>query len=228
MALVPIAIFATANKDVKVSNHVKYYVEDLNGDFYYAITGNANDELNTGYSNNIIQPAHLFTAKFDADLDEYLVFDSMNNLVEDKSIPVPKAEKLEFDKEHKTISYYFFFINKAEEVLVDEKRAVILKPRADVNFDTSLVTGQWEYSLKTALSVPTYITPNDIAGTLWISESEETAHEFVDGIKVEAKDKTSGLYNYIILRYTLTLQEEKPFSANVNLTITLDSETQTN
>lgn len=231
MALVPIAIFATASKNVQVSNQVKYYVEDLEGDFYYAIAGNADDDLNIGYNqtSNIITPAHLFSAEFDETFDfdgEYLVYDSMNNIVEDRSIPVPQTKGLEFDKDHSQITYYFVFINKAVENNVEDDRRVFVKTKAETTLDSNLVTTEWAYILKTTQSaIP---SPLDTTGN-WTTETTNPA-PFVDGIELKAKDNNNN-FTYIILKYTLTLspdviENETEFSANINLTITLESASQ--
>ena len=42
--MIPVAIFATTTSGTTVSNRVQYYVEDLDGAFYYAITGNRLDK----------------------------------------------------------------------------------------------------------------------------------------------------------------------------------------
>lgn len=225
MALVPIAIFATASKNFQVSNQVKYYVDYLDGKFYYAITGNSEDELNVGYDSltGSVTPAPLFSADYDNTLGDGTVYDSMNNIIADNSIPVPQTKGLQFDKNHKEISYYFVFINTAIETTPTDDRSVYLKVRSDnTGFDPTIVTGHWEYIIKQTDDLQLYLAGLDLSGT-WISETTTPA-PFVDGIELEPEEDE--YYNYIILRYTLNLIEEKPFSANLNLTITLTSATQ--
>lgn len=224
MALVPIAIFATASKNVQVSNQVKYYVDYLDGNFYYAITGNASEDLNVGYDPLTgITPALLFSADYNETLGDGTVYDSMNNIVADNSIPVPQTKGLQFDKSHKEISYYFVFINTAVETTPTDNRSVFVKVRSDnTGFDPTIVTGHWEYIIKEADALDPNISPLNTDG-MWISETTTPA-PFVDGIELEPQKED--IYNYIILKYTLNLIEEKPFSANINLTITLNSAVQ--
>ena len=42
--MIPVAIFATTANGTTVTNRVQYYVTDLEGAFYYAITGNRLDK----------------------------------------------------------------------------------------------------------------------------------------------------------------------------------------
>lgn len=222
--MIPVAIFATSNQTVGISNYVQFFVEDLEGKFYYAITGNRpdknslNSSLDVGYDpiSNTITPQLLFKAEYSDVEDEYFVYNGTGGIVLDQSIPVPQTAGIEFDETHDEINYYFVFINEAKSSEINS-RSVFITTKAEHSLNPVHVDTYWSYIIKTA-GHSAEISPLKTTG-VWTTSSDNPTI-FETGIEVVPQDRA--LYSYIILKYTLKLQTTNvEFNNDLNLTITL-------
>lgn len=222
--MIPVAIFATANQTVGISNYVQFFVEDLEGKFYYAITGNRLDKnsqtssLDVGYDpiSNTITPQLLFKAEYSDTEDDYFVYNGTGGIVLDQSIPVPQTAGIEFDETHDEINYYFVFINEAKTSEINS-RSVFVTTKADHSLNPEYVDTYWSYIIKTA-GHSSEISPLKTTG-IWTT-SIDNPTIFETGIEVLPQDRA--LYSYIILKYTLQLNSINiRFENDLNLTVTL-------
>lgn len=222
--MIPVAIFATTNQTVGISNYVQFFVEDLEGKFYYAITGNRLDKnsqtssLDVGYDpiSNTITPQLLFMAEYSDEEDDYFVYNGTGGIVIDQSIPVPQTAGIEFDERHDEINYYFVFINEAKSSDV-APRSVFVTTKAEHTLNPQQVDTYWSYLPKTT-GHSSELSPLKTNG-VW-TNSIDNPSIFETGIEVPPQDRA--LYSYIILKYTLKLLTTNiEFENDLNLTITL-------
>ncbi|MBQ2713935.1 MAG: hypothetical protein IJF22_03070 [Clostridia bacterium] len=224
--MIPVAIFAASNQTVGISNYVQFFVEDLEGKFYYAITGNRLDKNSTTSSMDVgydpisktITPQLLFKAEYSTDDDDYFVYNGTGGIVLDQSIPVPQTAGIEFDENHQEINYYFVFINEAKSSETNP-RSVYVTTKAEHSLNPNHVDTYWSYIIKTT-GHSSELTPLKTTG-IWTNSIEQPTI-FETGIEVPPQDRA--LYSYIILKYTLKLQPTNiEFKNDLNLTITLKS-----
>ena len=221
--MIPVAIFATTTSGTTVTNRVQYYVEDIDGAFYYAITGNRLDKgtyssFDVGYDpiSGTITPATVFTAGWDEGYNSYLVKNGAGGIVTNQMINLPNSKGLEFDQSHKTINYYFVYINLAQPD-GEEPRDVYITTHAEHAIPQEQVETYWSYSIRTTRD--TNLSPlNPPANTAFTTEMQNSL-AFATGIKVAPEN--NGLYSYIILKYTLNCKTETPFKSDISLTVTL-------
>lgn len=228
--MIPVAIFATTTSGTTVSNRVQYYVDDLEGAFYYAITGNRLDKgsyssFDVGYDpvSGAVTPATVFTAGWDEAYNSYLVKNGAGGIVTNQMINLPNSKGLEFDKDHMTINYYFVFVNTAETPdpmpsNPEDQRNVYITTRAEHEIPQEQVETYWSYAVKTTQT--TNISPLSLATTTFTTDKQNSI-AFATGIKVPPKN--NGVYSYIILKYTLQCKSETPFKNDISLTVTLNN-----
>ena len=226
--MIPVAIFATTTSGTTVSNRVQYYVTDLEGAFYYAITGNRLDKgtyssFDVGYdpTSGAVTPATVFTAGWDEGYNSYLVKNGAGGIVSNQMINLPNSKGLEFDQSHMTINYYFVFINYAEKpdplpTNPEDQRNVFVTTFAQHEIPQEQVETYWSYAVKTTQDVN--ISPLDLQTTVFTTDKQNSL-AFAAGIMVPPV--SNGTYSYIILKYTLACKSETPFKSDLNLTITL-------
>ncbi|MBR2053146.1 MAG: hypothetical protein IJ959_03215, partial [Clostridia bacterium] len=163
--MIPVAIFATTASGTTVTNRVQYYVTDLEGAFYYAITGNRLDKgtyssFDVGYdpTSGAVTPATVFTAGWDEGYNSYLVKNGAGGIVSNQMINLPNSKGLEFDQSHMTINYYFVFINYAEKpdplpTNPEDQRNVFVTTFAQHEIPQEQVETYWSYAVKTTQDV---------------------------------------------------------------------------
>lgn len=236
VTIIPIAISAAQKTTFNMSNIVRFSVQDLQGKFFYGITGNAED-LETGLDHNIgtiDENNHLETkllfkgmayqehdgSKYDG---KFVVYDGTNKIVESGEIAVPD-NGLKMDQYHQTIDYYFVFVNQAEnqQNVVGEDRSVKIIATATISSDGlkgDEISGSWQAATATVseegLNNVNYIDYQNIAWNSSLSLGT--------GVDVGAKN-ANGTYNYIVLNYKLNVEDTfDSFSTPISLTITLKS-----
>lgn len=227
--MIPVAIFATQREAALIQNNVKFYVEDLEGEFYYAITGNSpdnglNSSLDVGYNavSDTINPALVFQAEYVASKDDYVVYDALSSKIASETISINQNKGLEFDINHTKINYYFVFINHAEYFNAENTRSVFVTATAEHSINQSQVRTYWSYITKTATQ-PNIISTSPLNTTGEWTTSINDPIVFHTGIEVKAKEEAN--YSYIILRYTLELlSTTNELSQALNLTVSLNKE----
>ena len=231
--IIPIAISAAQSSNINVSNIVRFNVQDIEGKFYYAIIGNApnlkNPEIehNVGYQENgQINPTLLFSGEAYQGTDSryqgtYVVYDATRNIITESEIVIPN-NGLQFDQYHTEISYYFVFINESVENSNVENEDRSVKVNASANFNHADMKGEWFYVQATTQNPMSVTTMNKNDNVAWRSDTETNA--LGTGVNVGSKNVEQGTYNYVILRYTLTLlKTTTSFDTDLSLTVTLTS-----
>lgn len=221
IAMIPIAILATRNMSPNVSSTLKYFVEDIEGQFFYKIIGNSQPQ-----TNDVALSTLFYTEK----IDEEIITKNANGeiLPQNQAVQINNIN-IEFDTSHQKVSYYFVFANFGVNEIEGDDRSVNVKVSVNNwgNFD-DFITATWSYNIMqieqnsqiTDLLVESIGTdPNTV------SQGDSNFDLLsISGTKLDPFDKETQKFNYIVMKYELNLSSTSTsFNTRLNLIINMTS-----